>query len=74
MFYFVSSRFLIPTHKKEKQPTAPFTEAKLLFFSVLLAFRQRNYHFCGCKGTHNYLYYKTISICFYLCFVTFIFC
>jgi hypothetical protein len=42
------------THKKQKQPTPSFWSHKLLFFSVLLAFSQRNSHFCGCKGTHYY--------------------
>jgi len=33
-------------------------EDKLLFFSVLMAYSQRNDHFCGCKGTHYYLNYE----------------
>ena len=56
MFCFVSSvtvpLFATHTHKEETAHYS-FSEAKLLFFSVLLAFSQRNNHFCGCKGTHK---------------------
>jgi hypothetical protein len=48
----------IPIHTQKTETVPSFLhEAKLLFFSVLLAFRQRNNHFCGCKGTY-YLYTK----------------
>ena len=39
--------------QKEETAHRLLTKAKLLFFSVLLAFGQRNNHFSGCKGTHN---------------------
>jgi len=42
--------------RTQKEETAHrfLLKAKLLFFSVLLAFCQRNNHFSGCKGTHYY--------------------
>ncbi len=40
--------------QKEETAHRSLSEAKLLFFSVLLAISQRNNHFCGCKGTHYY--------------------
>jgi len=60
----VSFCHLIPIHTQKGETACSFLEkAKLLFFSVLLAFRQRNNHFCGCKGTHIILHkqhYRTI--------------
>ena len=44
----------LPIHtQKEETAHRSLPKAKLLFFSVLLAFGQRNNHFSGCKGTHN---------------------
>ena len=52
-------RFVIyapePIHTQKEETAHRFLlKAKLLFFSVLLAFCQRNNHFSGCKGTHYY--------------------
>ena len=44
--------FRIATHTLIAETAlTSFSEAKPLYFSVLLAYSQRNDHFCGCKGT-----------------------
>ena len=58
VFYFhpVSSAMLYPyAHKNQNQSAYPFGSAKPFYFSGLIAYSQRNDHFCGCKGTHIYL-------------------
>ena len=39
-------------HLKRNSLTSSKLKVKWLFISVLLAFSQRNTHFCGCKGTY----------------------
>ena len=61
MFKYNNVIFMMPCHyatgaicaQKEETAHRSLSKAKLLFFSVLLAFGQRNNHFSGCKGTHN---------------------
>ena len=55
LFSFFLSGARTPDHKRLKRGvlTSSHLKVKLLFPSVLLAFSQRNTHFCGCKGTHN---------------------
>ena len=46
--------------------SSSFSEAKLLFFSALLAYSQRNDHFCGCKGTHFLPFWQVLHISIWL--------
>ena len=40
------------THaQKQNQSASLFRAAKPFYFSGLIAYSQRNDHFCGCKGT-----------------------
>jgi len=41
------------TRKKQNQSAYPFRAAKPFYFSGLIAYSQRNDHFCGCKGTYK---------------------
>ena len=39
--------------QKQNQSASLFRAAKPFYFSGLIAYSQRNDHFCGCKGTNN---------------------
>ncbi len=48
------------THLKREAVYLLIKESKPFFFSVLIAFSQRNNYFCGCKGTKYNAFFQTI--------------